>query len=518
MELRRKMEIIRILLKQNDYITIKQLSTQLNVSGKTIRNDLTGIGDWLSENGLTLIKKTGVGIRIEGNAETKLATMNLLDSHQQKTNVHSPQARKIYIALRLITCEENCRIYELAEELYVSRATIHKDISSLSGLLDEHHISLVRKNNNGVHLVGKERSLRDMMLHLMEEDAGYTDFIQMIQNPAYVCHDAFIYAALDYTDRDIFHFVRLILDSGNPFISSLSFRPLLTILLRLFICLIRILDGRSVTLSDSFIQELETQALYPEACAVGKTISIEYGQELSTMELRYFQIHFLSLQNRADTQTKEQAEASGIARQLLASWEQTFRHPFTQDKELLSALSAHLEPAVTRIRHGITIENPMMYEIQTYYRNTFLITRESVRFIEDQYHCSLSDDEVGYIAIYLATALEGTKHPLSTILVSHGGKGAAKLLRDKLSLQIPEIKITSLESFISIQNADLTNTELILSTLELPVKTQIPSIRITPLPSYQDILRLKEVISVYYKAANDPLSNAGHDDTDPNVE
>lgn len=518
MEQKRQMEIIRILLNQDHYITIKRLSEQLKVSGKTVRNDLNDIAGWLSCNELTLIKKTGMGILIEGSEEKKLAALNLLSSRSGSLTAYSPETRRIYIALRLVTCEDSCRIYELAEELYVSRATIHKDISSLSGLFEKHHIKLIRKNNNGVQLSGKERSLRDLMLYLMEEDTGYTDFMQLVQNPAYVCRDAFIFAALDYTDRDIYRFVRLFLHSDSSFIRALPFRSLLTLLLRLFICFIRILDGRFVTLSGQFIQELSTKALYSEARAAGELITGEYGLSIPPVELRYIQVHLLSLQNIPDVLTDGREDAAFIAEKLLSSWERTFHYPFTKDRELFNSLTAHLEPAVTRFRHGILIENPMMYEIKNYYRNTFLITKESIRFIEERYHCSLSDDEIGYIAIYLASALDRIKRPLSTILVSHGGKGAGSLLHEKLSSQIPEIKITSLESFISIQNADLSKTELILSTLSLPIKTSIPIIRITPLLSYQDILRLKEVICVYYKAKNDPLTADRTPEDGTNVE
>lgn len=507
MEQKRRSEIIRILLKEEDYITINQLAGQLQVSGKTVRNDLTDIAGWLAANDLTLVKKTGVGIFIEGSKEAKLRALNLAAGRAGQTAAYSPEARKIYIALRLITCQDNCRIYELANELYVSRATIHKDITSLTALLEQYHITLTRKNNNGVQLSGKERSLRDMMLHLMQEDNGYTDFIQIVQNPDYACRDAFIYGALDYTDRDIYRFVRLLLDAGSPFLNALPFRTLLSTLLRIYICLIRMLDGHPVTLSDAFTEELAKKPLYPEAAFITGLLASSYHIAIPEMETRYLQVHFLSLRNQEDILTEEQAEAEEIADIILADWERALQCPFTKDRALHAALAAHLEPAITRLRHGIPIENPLMYEIENYYKNTFLVTKESVQFMEERYGCPVSNDEIGYLAIYLASALEHRKRPLNTVLVSHGGQGAGQLLLQKLSTQIPEIRITSIESFLSVKQADLTDTDIILSTLQLPSFTEIPVIQITPLLHDSEIIRLKEILSTYYKKKNDPLRN-----------
>ena len=62
---KRIMKIVDVLLKQDSYITIDKISEELAVSNKTIRNDLQIVDQYLEENNLKLIKKTGVGIRID---------------------------------------------------------------------------------------------------------------------------------------------------------------------------------------------------------------------------------------------------------------------------------------------------------------------------------------------------------------------------------------------------------------------------------------------------------------------
>lgn len=147
----------------------------------------------------------------------------------------------------------------------------------------------------------------------------------------------------------------------------------------------------------------------------------------------------------------------------------------------------------------------MMDEIHAYYQNTFDIAKHSIRTLERRYSCHLSHDEIGYIAIHLAAALDRTKQPLRTILVCHGGTGASKLLMRKLSTQISEIEIIGQESFLTIQQADLSQAELIISTLNLELDTAIPVLVVNTLMYDYDILRLKEIIKKYYKDKNTPI-------------
>ena len=93
---------------------------------------------------------------------------------------YSPQARKIFIGMQL-SAFDSCRIYELSEQLFVSRATIHKDILSLTKDLETFKIALHRKNNNGISMEGKEKNIRNFLLELMLRDNGYQMFIDIIR-------------------------------------------------------------------------------------------------------------------------------------------------------------------------------------------------------------------------------------------------------------------------------------------------------------------------------------------------
>lgn len=499
------MKIVDVLLKQQSYITINHISEELHVSNKTIRNDLQIVEEWLRDNQLRLIKKTGVGVWIEGSPNAKLHILERVREKNKTIIDYSPEARKIFIGMQL-TAFESCRIYELSDRLYVSRATIHKDILALTKTLTMFKIQLHRKNNNGISIEGKEKNIRNFLLELMLRDNGYQMFMDIIRNEDYQCDGSLVFPGLEVSDDEVMDFTSCILRSGNGYINSLGFQSLILVLLRMFVTYLRIQDAHFVHLSDSFIEELKLEPFYKEARELSDRLSNHYRMRIPDMEIRYLQVYFLALQNSKDLSEEDKQEAYALTQALVSSWSDQLHLPFDKDEELIQEIYTHLCPAITRFRHGIPNENPLMQEIFNLYKRTFEVTKRSISCVEEHFHCKVSDDEVGYLALHLAASLERMKQPLKTILVVHGGVGAGILLRKKLAVQIPEIDIVSQETFFTIYERDLQDIDLILSTLELNIKTNIPVLQINSILHDYDILRLKDVIKEYYNRKNDPYN------------
>lgn len=502
---KRVAKIVDVLLKQKTYITIDRISEELQVSNKTIRNDLQLVGEWLKEQHLTLVKKTGVGVRIEGTMNDKLHVMDCISEKNSENVDYSPAARKIFIGMQLCSFE-SCRIYELSNQLYVSRATIHKDILALNDLLTTYKITLRRKNNNGLSMEGKERHIRSFLLELMLRDNGYQRFLDIIRNEHHVCDGTLVFPGLEVSDDEIQDFMRCILSSNNRYIESLTFQSLIPALLRMFVTYLRIQDHHYVTLSDDFLKELKEEPFYEETRALCDRIGNHYRITFPEMEIRYLQVYFLALQNSDNFNTREKEEAKQLTDRLLHSWSEQLKLPFYADDKLRTSIYLHMCPAIIRLRHGIPNENPLLPEIHNLYSRTFEVAKQSVRCIEEHFHTTVSDDEIGYLALHLAGSIERMKKPLDTLLVAHSGNGAGMLLCEKISAQIPKVHIVSRESFFSIYERDLQGIDLIISTIELNLKTDIPVIQINSLLHDYDIQRLEDVVKVYYNMKNDPLN------------
>lgn len=501
---KRVLKIIDVLLKHDKYITIDDVSSNLQVSNKTIRNDLQIVEEWLCEHNLKLIKKTGVGIMIEGSRDDKLRVMDRIKEKSKELLDYSPQARKIFIVMQLLTFD-NCRIYELSKQLYVSRATIHKDILAVSDQLATYKINMHRKNNNGISIEGNERSFRNLMLELMLHDNGYQKFLDIVKNPQYICDGSFVFPGLEVSDDEVKDFVSCVLSANNTYISTLTLQSLILVLLRMFITFLRMQDHHYVVLSDHFIVELEKEAYFDDVNNLCNRLANHYRMIIPNMDKRYIQVYFLSSQNSVNLPAKDKEEALFIANSIIACWQEHLKLPFQKDTVLKTSLYAHMCPAIVRFRHGILNNNPLLTDIMSIYKYTFDIAKESVQCIEKHFSCHVSDDEIGYLALHLAASLERMKQPIQTILITHGGPSAAKLLEDKLT-QLFEIKIISVQTFFSVQIEDIQNAELIISTSPLRISTKLPTLQINSILQDYDISRLHDAIKDYYKIKNNPLN------------
>ena len=94
---KRLLDITQLLLEQDGYITISAISQRLNVSNKTIRNDLNQIADWLADSNLVLVRKTGVGIAISGEKSAKLSVLRQLQKKEPREHcLFSPGPQGLY--------------------------------------------------------------------------------------------------------------------------------------------------------------------------------------------------------------------------------------------------------------------------------------------------------------------------------------------------------------------------------------------------------------------------------------
>lgn len=130
--MKRQEELIRILLKSEKPLTTTELAKQLSVSSRTIRSDLEKIESELLVHHLCLEKKPHVGVWIQGAKEDKIALFLNVDQQNDTANTYSKDYRIGCILVQILL--GNSKIYpdKFADELYVSRSTIEKDLSVVS--------------------------------------------------------------------------------------------------------------------------------------------------------------------------------------------------------------------------------------------------------------------------------------------------------------------------------------------------------------------------------------------------
>lgn len=78
--------ILKMLCGNANSITARQISEELNVSERTIRYDISLLGDWLLERGVSLISTPKKGFCLK--SEDKKRALSLIPDAQQKNAVN----------------------------------------------------------------------------------------------------------------------------------------------------------------------------------------------------------------------------------------------------------------------------------------------------------------------------------------------------------------------------------------------------------------------------------------------
>lgn len=178
----RILEIINMLLNSEKPLTVDYIANRLKVSNKTIRNDLKKVEEYVQQKGVKIIKKPRVGILLEGPRNKRLELADEIKKSLDFEEPFSPEARKNYILKRLFMSKGSVTIKELAEELYVSRVTIHKDLRNVEKWLNKFNLKLLKKPNYGIEVVGDEENWRNAVASLIVSTKEQKELKEFLYN------------------------------------------------------------------------------------------------------------------------------------------------------------------------------------------------------------------------------------------------------------------------------------------------------------------------------------------------
>nr|WP_232845430.1 helix-turn-helix domain-containing protein [Enterococcus innesii] len=156
--------------------TAGQLSKDLGVSSKTIRNDIQQLNQLFEQP--MILSKAGTGFYL--NPEH--------DQFQQKTSDKQPTNLYFDLLTRLLD-QKACDFYELAEEFFISESTLDRMVKELNTLIAKSDQQLlIKRKQNRLLIEGDEAAKRRVFtLFLNQEIAtnklsldNYSDYFEQI--------------------------------------------------------------------------------------------------------------------------------------------------------------------------------------------------------------------------------------------------------------------------------------------------------------------------------------------------
>ena len=180
-----------------------------------------------------------------------------------------------------------------------------------------------------------------------------------------------------------------------------------------------------------------------------------------------------------------------------------FKFDFSKDLELRIALAQHLMPLRIRVRFDMKMKNPMLDKIKERFSLAYAMAKYASTTFYEYYNKNLSEDEVGYIALNLALALERQRKDINkktVLLVCSSGKGSAELLaytyKEAFGEYIEEL-ITC--SVYDLESMDFSKIDYVFTTVPINIKVPIPIQEVEYFLEESNIRDIKKIFTVEEK-------------------
>lgn len=178
-------EMINLLLGATQPLTGMQLAQLLQVSPRTVTNDLQIIKEIFAECGYSLISKRGTGYYLELSEEEK-------DDLRRRLGIYSngqcvQQIRLLSIMDAVFLSDRSVTLSALATRFDVSKSCIMSDIQMINGYIHRYQVDLQVKRNAGVVFCGKELAIRYSYLSFRESNVKYINIpLELEQMESYI--------------------------------------------------------------------------------------------------------------------------------------------------------------------------------------------------------------------------------------------------------------------------------------------------------------------------------------------
>ncbi|GAB6099565.1 transcriptional regulator LicR [Halanaerocella petrolearia] len=505
---KRSGKILRILLNREESIVIKELATEFDVSTRTIRSDLNKLEQCLEEREVELIKRPRVGVWLEGDDIQKAALERKLFEVSDFQESLSPVRRHKYILKCLLQTDYKYTIQSLAEELYVSRATIYKDIEKVTDWLAQYNLSLERRRNYGIEVKGTEKNWRKAVADLLAELKDDQELKEILEEETSIELDSRIdsqtYQQLKGLFNNInFRQIEKILKEAE---SELEFlftdEALVGLITHIAISVERLTKDKDIKMDKGQLSNLQEKEEFKVAEFIAEKLEQKLNIELPIAEIGYISLHILGAKLQQNIQTTNITDVLDnadpkvirIAQEIISITEEVLDVELTGDDQLLVGLVLHLRPAINRLKYGMNLRNPLLDRIKADYPSVFGAAWATSIVFERHLGIKVNEEEIGYIALHLGAALERVSKELKAIIVCGSGIGTSQLVASRLAKSLSGLEIIDMVAAHELKNRDLAQVDIIISTIPLADLSQ-PVVQVSPLVTKNDINLIKDKVN-----------------------
>ena len=448
----RWIKIIHILYHENKPMSIDELSIILDCAYNTIKATISKNRNLSIDYGFRLIESNDLQIEITDSNKFSFF-LSYANSNDDRINE---------IIIRLLSSDDFTKIENLAEKMFVSRATIDRFIPTIKNIVKKYRLELISRPKYGIAIKGSEINKRICMAQYKQTNIIDT-YSEKITNNVVIRVQSIIENAIK---------------SNGLQINDINFYNLVQ---HSLIMISRIRRGNEIF----EIPKIPVDTNNENEFKAGKEICDGFEKHfriiISEAERKYIVIHLLGKRIFSNEKVIR-TDVFECINEMFDEINKVKGVDFHQDIELMTALALHIQPLISRLEFGLLQQNPIKNRIKKELSKGFELSLYASEIIQRKYKCYMNEDEAAYLAMHFTLALERKEKQVvkkKIAVVCSTGLGTAKLIQFRLmgyfNYQENDIILTSL---LQIDALDFDEIECILTTIPLEKKYSVPVISI----------------------------------------
>ncbi len=477
-----RLQELFMLLQQGEYRTAQQIAAHLGVSEKTVRTRLWELNDELEKNGARIVSKARFGYRLE------ITDRERFEAYQKETESggtgqipDNARERSDYLMAYLLFHPGYVKVEEVCDFLYISKPTLSNCLKMVEAILKRYRLFIERRPNYGIRVQGEEFDIRRLI-------SDY--FIR--RN----CLAGFDISHQDQELSLLAEQVKGLMAKYEVHLSEISFENFVNYT---YISQRRIRSGYHLKLDkenqieigikeQSFIREL-----------IGCLESKE-GLHYTSDEENYLLLYLAgkrmignTMENDSNFVINERTDRLALEMLKLAAKE--YHLDFDNNFEMRMTLNQHLVPFDVRMRYGIPLKNPMLWEIKETYSLAYQMAYIASNVLREHYKKEIPEDEIGYFALIFALALEKGKTDCryNILVVCSTGKGTSRLLKYKYEQEFSDyLKNIYVCDLLGLESFDISKVDYIFTTVPITREVPVPIIEVGIFLGMDDIQKVYE--------------------------
>ena len=480
---KRQQQILTFLLEKESFITIHKLALQFNISERTIQYDLEYLESMAEQLSLKITRNKNEGVRIVTHS-------NFLNKETQRfSNIsmhYSKEERVLYIILKLFESVEPTSSQSLATLVSVSRRTIVEDLKRVQTWVESQSLQLEYIKNKGFVIKGDEARYRK----------AYADRV----NVYFQTHTPNIGQQL-FSNKELESIRRTVTETLFKTQYQLVQSAIDGLIYHILIAIHRTKEDFTFDIPLAEYEKLAQTSQFIVAKQIQTQLEKIFNISFPKSEAAFITLHLLGAKTSdISGNNSELDELEIMVEQLIERMSGDLGIDLMVDNKLLTGLIVHLRPAIHRLQFEMSHPNPLKNEVQKEYVQLIDSIKRHIWGIEEQFHVSFTEDELSYITLHFASAMERISKQdsktIKVILLCGSGIGTSQLLKSRLDHIYPELEVVDAYSIYEVTDTLIKHEgiDYIISTVPFEQAT-VPIVKVSPFLNKNDRRQLNEIIN-----------------------